>query len=228
MAGLDEVLPGMHALHAAMLCAHPAVVINMAHERPKLVAKPNSVGWTPLMAGARRGDEPFEELFAAGVGFEQLEVVRATTPKGLTALHHACQAGCARNAEALLKNGAFVDARCKEIGFTPLLSAADSGYPDCVRVLIRYRADTAICDNKGRSALLLAADPLSLEGNASDDAKLDVIKALLDAGAPYSTLLSAHEIAKDLRSEGAEKMLRQALFAADFSLTPLDAMRVRL
>jgi ankyrin repeat protein len=67
----------------------------------------------------------------------------------------ATRSGDAELVAMLIKAGARVDAR-NESGAVPLLTAAQFGLAEIAAQLIAARADTAVHDNEGHSALEMA------------------------------------------------------------------------
>jgi ankyrin repeat protein len=57
--------------------------------------------------------------------------------------------------QLLLKRGANLEAKCRPLDWTPLLSAAWTGHEAVVRLLLEKGADTSVRDKIGRTPLLL-------------------------------------------------------------------------
>lgn len=83
------------------------------------------------------------------------------------------KAGDFQNAEALLQEGAFVDAKDEQLGAGALIYACMNGSKQMVKALIDHDADINLQDNSGRSALHFAC----LTGEA------DIVRLLLKKGA---------------------------------------------
>lgn len=159
---------------------------------------PNAEGQTPLIVAATTGNaDAVRVLLEAGA-----DVARADSD-GMTALHHA--AWSSAPLDELIRRGADVAARSSD-GRTPLMLARS---PLAVDVLVAAGADLDAADDPGMTALM----------HAAAHAELDVVRALLRAGADprMSTDLgwtSLHyavaagrrvrELADDLLAHGAD------------------------
>lgn len=178
---VDEV--GNTALHWATLLADKNLVRRLVAAKPTLVKARSKVGFSPITLGVFRPDDQFPALLHGSMGFEAPEEINAATNNGISLLDRAANAGFVTHVEALLKLRASVDARRKDNGRTPLMSAAKAGYADCCRLLMMHSANVQACGDDGRTALHLATDPLSLLGNQDHDAKLQVARVLLSSWA---------------------------------------------
>ena len=114
-----------------------------------LSAAPSVDRWT---AAATGNIGALKEHQAAGTN------LNATDANSNSALHVAAFYDSAEAAEWLLKNGAFVDIRGGD-GGTPLITAAFSGHPKTVKVLLKHGADVSATNDLGASSLqVLEAD----------------------------------------------------------------------
>ncbi|MEM8743985.1 MAG: ankyrin repeat domain-containing protein [Pseudomonadota bacterium] len=128
-------------------------------------------GQTPLIVAAK-SDRPdsVTAILAAGA-----DVKAADTKRGLTALHHALSSTKHRSAEMvaeLLVAGADAERRATD-GYTPLMSAVDSGVVAKVSLVLSESVAVDAATKDGRTALVIAA---GLEHPAS-------VRRLLRAGA---------------------------------------------
>ena len=120
---------------------------------------------------------------------------------GLTPLLHAVRQGHEDAALALLEGGADIDQPSAGDGTTPLLMAAVNGQFDLALLLIERGADPNLTSDAGTGALFAAlerqwapwanyAHPVEHHRQAST--YLDVLKALLEAGADPNVRLNRH------------------------------------
>jgi len=77
----------------------------------------------------------------------------AADNNGYTALHYASRNGHYEACQMLLAAGANVNATTKSGGVTSLMRASMMGHEQIVHLLIKYKADTRLCDNDGNTAL---------------------------------------------------------------------------
>jgi len=77
----------------------------------------------------------------------------AADKNGYTALHYAARNGHHEACKMLLAAGANVNATTKSGGVTSLMRASMMGHEKIVQLLIKYKADTRVCDNDGNTAL---------------------------------------------------------------------------
>jgi ankyrin repeat protein len=115
---------------------------------------------------------------------------------------------------ALLEKGAYVNAKDKESGWTPLMAAALSGSVDVVKLLVLKNADVNAKDKFSWTPLMIA----------SRSGHVDIVRILLDAGADvnaktnagYTALMAAAkqghpDIVKRLLARGADAQARDEL-----------------
>ncbi len=128
-------------------------------------------GLTPLMIAAK-GERPesVTAMLAAGA-----DAKVADKKRGLTALHHALASPKQLSAEIaaeLLVSGAEPERKAKD-GYTPLMSAVDSGQIAKLSLVLSERVKIDALADDGRSALTIAA------GNGHEK----LVERLLKAGA---------------------------------------------
>ena len=121
---------------------------------------------------------------------------------GLTALLHAARQGHAEAAEALLDGGADIDRASLSDGTTPLLMATINGQFDLALKFIERGADPGIASTlNGVTPLWAAVNarwqprtryPQPQEMGLQDATYLDVMEALLEAGADPDVRLTVH------------------------------------
>jgi ankyrin repeat protein len=124
------------------------------------------------------------------------------TKGGLTALLHAARQGYVDAAQALLDGGANIDQVSAGEGTTPLVMAVVNGQFDMAMFLIRKGANPNIADASNAVAPLWAAVntqwqprtryPQPQEMEQQKATYLDVMKALLEAGADPDARLKSH------------------------------------
>lgn len=130
---------------------------------------------------------------------------------GQSALHRAVHYGFDRLVEALVKKGAEVNVRDKEIGITPLIMTISHGRDACFRQLLKV-ADPDFPDHEGSTPLIYAV----LHGS------YEAAEALLQAGAdpkpfagenapPLLAGKTALQLAESLNQEEIRRLLEDAL-----------------
>jgi ankyrin repeat protein len=194
-------------LHWAAFLGNADLVVRLLHARPELLEQSNHAGLSPLTLGVYRPDDQFPRILdfalsavdASAPG--RINSIGSCSKSGITILHRAASGGFAVHAEELLRRRADVNARRCDNGFTPLMSAAHAGYSACCEVLIRHRADVNACSKPGETPLHLAANPVSLLGNAEPSAKLRVLDVLLSARADPLALSSDGRTALQIAME---------------------------
>ena len=158
---------------------------------------------------------------------------------GLTPLLHAVRQGHGAAAEVLLAGGADIDRPSEGDGTTPLLMAAVNGQFDLVLWLIDRGADPNAASTAGATPLFAVlerqwaprasyAHPTEHEQQAATH--LDVLEALLDAGADPNTRLKSHLWYMEytfgvLRGSGINLQGATPFWRAAYALD-VDAMRL--
>ena len=126
---------------------------------------------TPLVVAAQRGDtEIVKALIDAGA---DLDAARAKN--AVTALFMAAQEGHVLVVEALVRAGAYVN-EPSDTKSTPLMVASENGHSTIVETLLLAGADPTLENNAGVTALHFSSFFLG-------DSSVDIVNALLDAGA---------------------------------------------
>ena len=120
---------------------------------------------------------------------------------GLTALHHAVRQGNVAAVEALLANGADIDARSSADSTTPLLQAAINGQFDVAMLLVRKGANAKIPSVNGATPLYATVNahwrmrsrfPQPQAAEYQKTTHLELMEALLKAGADPNARISTH------------------------------------
>ena len=101
----------------------------------------NRGGFTPLMAAVCQGrTSTVKLLLDAGAAVDFRSTNTWDVVSGKTALMEAALFGEIEIGELLLKAGADVNAK-DSMGYTPLITAANRGKPETIKMLLRYGAD---------------------------------------------------------------------------------------
>ncbi|HTW38413.1 MAG TPA: ankyrin repeat domain-containing protein [Steroidobacteraceae bacterium] len=155
---------------------------------------------------------------------------------GLTALLYAVRSGCAGCVAALLKGGADVNKPTPE-GITPLMSALDNLQFSIAKYLLLHGANPSTWDWYGRTPLYIAVDmhtfirrfgpgygaqtqPGRLQRAESQEAAVEIVRMLLDAGVDPNVQLDLHRPGRggnsgrftdDLLRTGCTPLLRAAM-----------------
>jgi ankyrin repeat protein len=120
---------------------------------------------------------------------------------GLTALHHAVRQGNHDAVVALLDGGADINVRTKIDSTTPLLSAAINGQFDVAMTLVKRGADVNLASTHGNTPLFAVINsqwamrsrfpqPQAVQNQKTP--YLDLMEAILKAGAPVNTRIKTH------------------------------------
>ena len=126
--------------------------------------------------------------------------VEVGTMGGLTPLLHAVRQGHVEAVTALLDGGADLEGAAGE-GTTPLLMATINGHFDLALLLLDRGANPSVVDMKGTTPLYAAVDrvwapktrhPQPRDYEAQDQSHLDLMAALLEAGADPNVRLKTH------------------------------------
>jgi ankyrin repeat protein len=146
-------------------------------------------GWTPLH-------------YAAAIGDRRLV-------RGLVAADADVRAASTR--EACIDSGG--SGKCFAAGTTPLHAAAEEGRADIVALLLRHGADVNAADERGETALHVAAR--AAPGTAEERRAADVVRALLAAEPVNVNAVdcrgrTALEIASEWRNAEVSRLLIKA------------------
>ncbi len=144
---------------------------------------------TAIARAAMRGDvEVIRMLLEHGASLNDLD-------KGSAALLVSVIRGDTRLASFLLGQGADAETRFTGIdtakGSTPLMWAANWGFPEMVRFLLKHGASIEARDDEGLTALMYAA-------SAKDRGNTEVLEILLAAGADTKAATAGGETAASL------------------------------
>ncbi|KAI5860619.1 ankyrin repeat and protein kinase domain-containing protein 1 [Durotheca rogersii] len=164
------------ALVKAAEGGHVDVVIELLKHNADLNGR-NRNGQTALFGACIKGyDKVVETLLAAHANVEAQDNEGRSPLLFLASEKPGKGRGTIETVKLLIANGAVVDVK-DQIGRTPLLWAATNGNVDLARILIEGRANVAATNNRGRTALHLAAE--SNHGQQQED----MVKLLLHCGA---------------------------------------------
>ena len=162
------LIPGRTRLIQAILSKKTDLALTLIHQDdPEEINAPDSLGWTPLIASAYRGNAK-----VASALLDSNASSAAATRKGKTALIYAIQTNSGKIVTTLLTRGTDPNAADKS-GATPLMWAAMEGETSVTKALLAARAAVNATDQRGYTALSVAA--------LSESS--DVVKLLLAAGA---------------------------------------------
>lgn len=161
----------------AMVCAHPNVVKQIVRARPDLIAARSNVQFSALMMGVYRPDAGLDEILL-DKRFSALSEINAQTGRGVSVLDRAANNGFERHVTLLLQLRADVDPRRLDNGYTPLMSAAESGHLECCRILLAHGADPNVRGLNGETTLQLVSKLVTLLGSDDPDAKSGIANLL--------------------------------------------------
>lgn len=137
-----------------------------------------------------------------------------STPARSTALHFAADRLVSDMCEMLLAKNVDLEAR-NAAGATPLLSASTTSNGACIPALLRYGSDTSVSDDRGNTALHLAAV------SSSDGVSVEV---LLEAGLDVNTQNKDGQTALHLAVTGHRAGTVAVLLHHGADLTVRDSM----
>lgn len=143
---------------------------SILEESPELLdAFSPGIPLTPLMVAVRMNRYSVAEfLISSGADVNTIGPLESDGMGGNTVLWYAAQ-GARKDRDAvvelLLNNGAEMDVAC-EGGWTALHMAAQWNHPGIARILIKKGANSAIKDDKGKTALEIAKKHKSVEAMA--------------------------------------------------------------
>jgi len=140
--------PLFNAIHAGH-----AEIIALLLDKDASVTLANADGDTPLHRAAQSGDLPTVKLL-----FEHNAFVDTRNRRGETPLFKAASEGTVPTAEYLISRGAVVN-RGDLSDNTPLHRAVLKGHLEMVKLLLRYKADTAAKNADGQTPANLARKP---------------------------------------------------------------------
>ena len=161
---------------------------NAAAARPSRESQARDAAQEALEAQRRTG-EPIPLNYAGLIGQHG----------GLSAIHLAAREGQAATVMALLDGGVDIDFPSAADGTTPMLMAAINGYFDLVAELLALGADPNLASDAGATPLYAvlnmhwapkARHPQPLEYQQQEIGYLELMRALLDAGADVNARLS--------------------------------------
>lgn len=125
--------------------------------------------------------------------------VNSTNKGGQTPLHYAASKNRYEIAEALLQNGAYVNAQDQTCGSSPLHRAASRGHSKMVKLLLKHGASYDIQDVEGNTALHLACQ----EGRG------EIAVILVENGANLHVLNKEKLAPLELANKGLARQLVQ-------------------
>eukprot|EP00928_Gymnodinium_smaydae_P002040 TRINITY_DN10716_c0_g1_i1.p1 TRINITY_DN10716_c0_g1~~TRINITY_DN10716_c0_g1_i1.p1 ORF type:complete len:390 (+),score=29.10 TRINITY_DN10716_c0_g1_i1:566-1735(+) len=166
-------------LHWTVVMADRAVVRKVVEACPRLLHERNGAGLGALTMAIYRPDNQFTSIVSDKLGFERNDIFDSASKSGISLLHRAAKGGFTDSVRTLITLRANIERRRLDNGHTPLLSAAEAGHAEVCRLLVSESADIQACGLDGRSGLHLLADPLTLLGNESPEAKLQIAHMLL-------------------------------------------------
>lgn len=144
---LTNVLLGSGNQEAvALLIAHQANVSHVISQSTLETLSTKTEGMSPLTIAARAGRADLIKLL--------LEAGAEEWAGGRSALHLACEMGCAVSVEVLLSRPSSSIEKIDNAGFTPLIVACRNANHSAAEMLLTHGADVNALDTQGRSALL--------------------------------------------------------------------------
>jgi ankyrin repeat protein len=221
-AAVDRPAPdGDPPIHSAIRAGNFKLVILLIEEGAKTNSIPNS-----LREALRKPQGRDEELFIhAAVSSRSLKAIEfalslgqsitATTGGdrigGRTPLHIAARWNCVDEARFLLERGAPVDVH-EGNSHTPLGLAAESGSKTMVALLLEYGADPNVQAGEAEwSALHMVAYGPGWMMPRDEEARMAVVRLLLDAGADKTLTDYSGATAYDVSVEKRDKKVPELL-----------------
>jgi ankyrin repeat protein len=167
----------------------------------------DNVYTTPLMVAAAKAQEAIIEILLEH--HPDLTIIQSETEA--SAIHFAAKGGSPKVVQSMLYRGLSANSKDKW-GRTPLFYTAEHNHPLCTTVLLNGGANRWLVDNKGRTALWLAArngnDRIvdMLVDDDDDDAAADINMGDLDGVTPLhvAAAYGHFEAVKVLLQHGAD------------------------
>jgi len=137
-------------------------------------------GLTALVAAMSNSDPRVAEILVeAGIKLEGQVYLNQRSNTGLTPLHIASAYGYLGNMHVLLRHRADVNAQLTDLGWTPLMLAAQGSSVAACELLLLEGASANIAAKDGQTAIHLACDPVNLFGNTTRQQLIEIVKLLL-------------------------------------------------
>jgi len=191
-AGFDSIdsLDGLGwpPLMWAVSFGHLNVVKEMCRLRPDMLYQRPHQGQSIIAVAVHRPIDEFKQILSWDPRSRTPKELNHPSFRGYTALDRASKFGHHEAVRLLLELRAAVDVKRLDNGCTPLLSAAEVGFPKCCEVLLEHLADVNERSSLNDTALHLAARPTAVIGNSEPGAKAEVIELLLKYRADMSAL----------------------------------------
>jgi ankyrin repeat protein len=142
---------GRNLLHKALM--EDAFFISKSLiKKSKLINKPDSSGYTPLMLVLSSNYITRKEEIISLFLKQDIDFGIKENKYGMTALHLAIFSGDTKSAKKIIDRGANINLKTKEQGLTPLLLAIRRDNAEIVKYLIAHQANDTITDLQGRDA----------------------------------------------------------------------------
>jgi ankyrin repeat protein len=170
-------------------------------KEPNLVYARDELGYTPLMAASRYGENKI-----VGILLKNKSEVNAQSDMGETALFRTIDVNKYKNAELLLKHGADPDIKEYSQGWAALPCACYYGNLRMVRLLLKNRANINIMGKYEQTPLHWAIRAINMENQKQ------IVKLLLEEGvnADHEDIIgqTALQMAESRSAEGVVELLR--------------------
>jgi len=177
---LDKL--GWPCLMWAFHYANMDVIHEIMDRRPEMLYVRPMQGQSILSVAVHRPIADFKEIVLKDPRTRCTEELNHASKRGYTPLDRAAKFGHHDVVRYLLELGANTEVKRLDNGCTPLLSAADVGFPLCIQALIDFGADINARSSTGQTALHLAARQVHVTGNIDTGAKVACISILIKAG----------------------------------------------